>query len=274
MGVAVLFCASTSAFAEDQDALAEQTAPFAPAWEQAASYLFNDANRAFREAKDNPAVDERERQFGEAVTLLNIQPRKQENIARARTMLEALAGGQPPDALGNLARFFAARICEVHQDPPDREKAAALYRQVLEARSGNPVVELAAARLVLIEAAAAGNRDERLQRLAGMEPLAALLITPQGRREFHTRLGSAYLAEGDLAPGIAHLVRADKEGFTWPQAEGNTWLAIAEAARLKGDAPLAAAYYRKFLGKYQRDVRCYTAAQRLKEIQGLGAPQG
>ncbi len=235
------------------------------AWNLAEANLFNDSNKVFRDLKGQPGIDERERAFGEAVTYLNVQPRTPQNIALAQELLKTLTSGE--DMYPQLAGFYLARIDEDYLTPPEPERAKAAYLELLQRRTGNPLVESGAVRLALMAGLSASDPESLREALLATRPLAQNLLTREGRRDFHLNLGLALLKAGDLDTGLEELLAADAEGITRRLSERGAWVAIAEAARVTDKKEIAAKYYRKFLEKYGRDTRTFTVELRLKELE-------
>ena len=247
-------------------------APLEAAWRDAATFLFGEANRAFSDAKGERRVNEHERLLGEALTLLNLQPRTGANLALARERLETLASGSDSDdhASAVFAKYFLARIYERYSVPPRLDDARNLYRQLVESHAGNSVAEYGAAALVLIDLYENILATEREKRFAKLEELGALLKTPSGRRDYHLNMGNAYIDfEASRSKAIEHLIAGEAGGITRWQVESATWISIGELARVEGRNDLAVTYYGKFLAKYKRDNRHYTIQKRLEELAPL-----
>ncbi len=252
-------------------ATAQTPAPLNAAWTQAASFLTNESNQEFTRSKGLPGIDERERELGEAVTLLNVQPRTSGNIERARTLFKKLgADASSNDDTSIFARFFLARIDENYDDPPQPEAARKLYRELVEHHAGNPLAEAGAASLVLLDLYENIPTDERARRFDELEKLAPLLKTPSGRRDYQLNMGNAYVdfpeIAGAQAKALEHLQAADKEGISRWQSEALAWIAIGELARAENRNDLAAEYYGKFLAKYKRDNRHFTIQKALESL--------
>lgn len=249
-----------------------EAAPYANAWDDAATFLFNDANEAFH--AQGPAGTERERALGAAITLLNIQPRTTGNLVKARKELEQLSSGDARDEVAIFAKFFLARL-HAHYECPGASPAEAkrLYRELLHENAGNVIAEYSASALVLMELYDNIPAADRATRFAALEELLPGLKTPSGRRDFHLVMGYAYI---DFQPGHAnekameHLMAADREGITRWQSESEAWIAIGELARAEGRVDIATTYYGKFLAKYKRDNRHYSIQKRL---ESLATPQ-
>ncbi len=240
------------------------------AWLEASSFLVSEANRRFVAAKGLMGTDELERELGDAVTLLNVQPRTRGNIEKARIKLERLSGNRDNGEIAIFATYFLARLHEMHAQPPRLKDARTLYHRLLEEYPGNPIADRSASSLVLIDLYENISSEERARRFAALESLAPRLQSPSGKRDYHLNLGNAYIQFSEMersrARAIFHLLTAEKEGITRWQTEAATWVSIGELARVEGRNELAAEYYKKFLAKYPRDNRHYTIKKRLEAL--------
>lgn len=241
-------------------------------WEQASIFLFDEAHQSFRKAEGQEGVNERDRRLGEAVTLLALQPRTQGNILAAERILEQLGEENPHDATGLAARFHRARVHENHLTPPDIQTARVLYEGVISDASGNPLAELAAARLVLLDLFAAGNEPAALAAAEKrLRPLGETLQTDIGRREFHSAMGmSINLLRGDPQTALDHLMKATRFSFPMPQQETEILLVAGALAEEIGDYELARSIYTRFVDNFSRDSRNYSVRRLLED---LPAPQ-
>jgi len=238
----------------------------ATAWQDASRLLLKDAHRTFVETKVAAGPERREARFGEAITILNLQPRTDAHIGRSRRLLENLVAEHADDEVDVFARFFLARLLELHVQPAETAVARHLYRELVDAHPGDPLAERAAAQLVLIDAYADISPGERQRRLTALENLGPRLTTPAGRRDFYLNLGNACIDFGlgsDRA--LNYLLVADRAGITDPTTQANTWIAIGELARATGQIPLARTYYDRFLAAFPRDSRQTTIARRLED---------
>ena len=236
--------------------------PLDDAWEKADQFRFDEAYADFQRIRPTTDLEETECQYGQALCLLNIQPRRSESIERARKIFEAIS---KKDGLAALpSAFFLARISEFYTSPPNVEQAVAEYRRLLELKSGDPLVESGAVELVLIAFSDDKISADAIE--AGLEPLSDLLKSPEGSREFHYALGMRCIENGVFMPGLHHLRAADAIGFDSWQTEAGAWLAIAETARIVGDPKVAREYYERYLVKYPQDSRHYTVEERLRSL--------
>lgn len=240
----------------------------------ASRFLFNDAERTFTQATDGTA---RERELALALALLGAQPRSRQNIQSAESSLRALVASSPHDHVGRMARFHIGRILESHRfDPPQENELAearSIYLELLNDKTGHPLLELAASRIVLIDLMARNpGKQEIPSRVKELRSLQPLLQTESGQREFHLTLGNT-LVERECMPEAAldHLLAAAAFPQPLPQVRADNLLGVASLASHLGRNALAKEYFQKFLAEFQRDSRAYTVRQILTR---LDSPHG
>jgi len=240
-------------------------------WQAAATFLVSDAYQGFSHSK---ALGENDRKFGLAITLLNMQPRTQGNLERALKSFDEIAETVPKgEPLNALARFFAARVREFYLPAPDLPGASDAYLALIKESTGNPVIELAAARAVMIATFAEPSAGEQpIERVLALESLEPFLTTPEGRREFHAAMGYALLdLGGDVSKAVDHFLAADRVGYTHKAAAMRLWL-VAGAAAAKADRIREAlVFYGKMVDTYPNDPRTFTVRQHMKAL-GDAAP--
>lgn len=244
--------------------------PLEEGWEMAASLLFNDANKVFEKAAPSPELKERERTLGVAVTLLNVQPRLQSNLNRARELFGNLAANEEDDIAVD-ASYFLARMDAFYEAEPRLDEARSLYRSLIERHPGHLLAEYGVSQWVLMDLYDDIPPAKRAERFLDLETIGAQLQTVAGRRSYHLNMGNAYIdfdseTADSRSHAIRHLLAADAEGFTRWQVEAETWIAIGELARSEDRTELAKTYYEKFLAKYQRDNRHHTIRERLETL--------
>lgn len=244
------------------------------AWEKASSFLFNESFKTFEKVSPENVAEAREREFGLAVTLLNVQPRTQSNRTEAKALLEKLISENSNDETGIIACYLLGRFHEFHESPPRLDDARKMYRQLAEQHVGHVVAEQAVAALVMLELYENVSEAERLKRFEALDMWSGKLQTRLGRRQFHMNMGLAavtFRMGGERA--IRHLIAADREGITRWQSEVIVWLAIGELAALEGNKDLALTYYRKFLEKYKRDSRNYMIREKVQALEAGAQPR-
>lgn len=251
---------------------AEGPDPLSTAWEDAATFLFNEAHQQFESGKEGQPAEERERQLGEAVTLLNVQPRTRSNIDHAAAIFEQLRSGNPEDTPGVFATYFMARVHQFYDQPAQLGEARELYHELLEKHSGNVVAEAGAASLVLMDLYENVSDSERAKRFEDLEKIGPSLKTRLGRLGYHLNMGNAYIDfDGLPEKALEHLLAADADGIKSVQVESGTWIMIGELAETEKRPELALKYYDRFLSKYQRDNRHYMIRQRRDRLAGANS---
>lgn len=232
----------------------------------ASSFLVKDSHQAFARGGTLP---DGERKLGEALTLMNLQPRTETNLLRAVELFNEVSAESPPGTpLNGLARLFRARLQEFYLAQPDLEAARAEYLALVRESSGDPVLEMAGMRLVLLEAFADAPEKDNLARLEELEPLAPLLRSPAGRREFHTAMAFAILDNrGDKNRALDHFLAADREGLTRKASAFRLYLVAGQTAAQAGRPQDAVYFYRKLIETYPRDPRVFLVKERLRKIE-------
>lgn len=226
--------------------------------------LFEDAHADFAAQ----TTKNRETRFGEAVTLINVQPKTDGNLDRAAALLTAIMEEDSSDSLGVSARYYLARIAQIHRANPDNATALRLYRELSEISSPHPLAQRAVVQLALMELfeprLAPAEVRARFDRLAAR---GATLTEPSAVRDFNLVMGDAAL-RFNLGDGTAldHLLAADRSGIARATSQRDTWIRIAELGRRTGRNDVAITYYQRFLEKFLRDSRRRMVTERLTPL--------
>ncbi len=234
-------------------------------WDQTALGLFKDAHVAFAE---QPASAGREARFGEAVTLISLQPKTDANLDHAASLFEAIVAANATDDLGISSRYYLARIPQIHRATPDTAAALTGFRELAALDSPHPLAQRAVVQVALIELfeplLSASEVRARYDRLAQR---GASLTEPSALRDFHMVMGDAALrfSLGDTL-ALDHLLAADRAGIARAITKRDTWLRIAELGRRTGRTEVAKTYYAKFLDTFPRDSRRLTVKERLAAL--------
>jgi hypothetical protein len=236
----------------------------------ASSFLVEEAYQAFNQGV--PTLSSAERKFGLGISLMNIQPRTEKNLLLALDLFNEVSAELPPRTpLNGLARLLRARLREFYLTQPDRAAARADYLALINESSGDPVVEMAGARLVILEAFADAPEADNLARLEKLEKLAPLLRSTAGRREFHTAMAYALLDNnGDMNRALDHFLAADREGLTSHASALRLYLVAGDTAAQAGRKSEAIYFYRKLIGTYPRDTRVHMVKERLRKLEEGG----
>ena len=251
---------------------AERSARHTHAWEGIRMLQFNPSHGVFTELVDRDP-DDREALFGQAIALLNVQPRTEGNVDEARRILHTLKAEDGTDFFGAGARFFLARIEQAHLDPPDTSSAVRRLRDLaddLPDAIWGQLAMLKAAPALLYEPGI--DADERARRFEELQTRAQDIILDWVRRPFHVIMAQASL-DFDRTPeeALDHLLAADPENLIRWQMRADAYVQIGEIARELGRTELARAYYRKFHDEFPRDYRHYMVGRLLEELEG-GVP--
>ncbi|MFH1498892.1 MAG: hypothetical protein ABII82_13825 [Verrucomicrobiota bacterium] len=231
------------------------------AWEDAALNLTREAHRSFA------ALDGREARFGEAVTMLQLQPKTDPNIERAANLLEEVVAERADDELGIAARFYLGRLEQVHRTPLNPEAAAEHFAVLLRDFPGHPLTEQAVVKLALLELYAPGTPAEQLAAFEKFRRLGEELKTHDAIRDLNLTLGNAAqrLALGDEL-ALPCYIAAYRAGIHLTSVRGDTLVSIGELARKTGRHELAREHYQRFLEEFKRDNRRLTIRERLDSL--------
>jgi hypothetical protein len=234
------------------------------AWDQVALGLLREANEAFAEQPEG----DRKARFGEAITLINLQPKTDANLERAAALLTGVVSSGADDMFGVAARYYLARIAQFHRSSPDTREALRLYHELAALNSTHLLAQRAMVQIAIIELFEPGVAPEeiraRYERLSGR---GTSLTEASAIRDFNLVLAEAAL-RFKLGNSLAldHLIAADKAGLARPVTERDTWVRIAELARETGRNDVAIAYYRRFLTTFRRDSRNVMITERLNAL--------
>jgi len=234
-------------------------------WDQTALGLFKDAHVAFAQ---QPASSDREARFGEAVTLISLQPKTDANLDRAASLFGAIVTANATDDLGISSRYYLARIPQIHRATPDTVAALTGFRELAALESSHPLAQRAVVQVALIELfeprLPASEIRARYDRLASR---GAALTESSAIRDFNLVMGDAVLrfSLGDSL-ALDHLLAADRAGIARAITRRDTWLRIAELGRRTGRNDVAKTYYAKFLDAFPRDSRRLTVKERLAAL--------
>lgn len=220
------------------------------AWQASALNLFKDANHRFAD------LTGREARFGEAVTLLQVQPKTASNINRSASLLEQVRADNPGDELGIAALYHLGRLEQVHRMPVNPAAAIAHFNTLIQDHPGHPFTEQAITKLAIIELYAPDNAARRPAVFERFTALADTLVTSDARRDLNLTLGNAALrfGLGDERALERYLI-AEQAGIHLTTVRSSTLVTIGELARKLGRHDIAREHYQLFLKDFQRDDR-------------------
>jgi len=243
-------------------------------WREAAIFQFQEAHQTFL-SKASTGQEERERRLGTAITKLAIQPRTHWNIKEATNELKQLVDENRDDEIGRAARFYLARIYEVHTAPPDKSQARQLFYDLALEPECDIFKELAATRVLSIDLEEAASQGRNLSEvLKKLDLLAANLQTDLGKREYHTTAGlmlTALSDEPEAALRELEIAAAIPGGLS--RVRASVLLSAAAHAERLGQNQTARNFYSQFVEEFPRDFRRYAVEKILESLpEEDGAP--
>lgn len=229
-----------------------------PHWKEASKLLIREANNGFTDAAKRDSQN-RESRFGKAITLLELQPKTRSNVELAADLLDELAAEVPADKITIPARYYRARIEQVHRFEPDPAKAQEMFTALYRDHPEHPLAQAGLVKAATIDIYTSERDPQALAlELAEYRTLAATLTFPPAKRDLYLGLAAAearYFGESERS--LNDLLAADRIGIVQSQARASTWVRIAEVARKTGRTDIARRYYEMFLEKFPRDKRHY-----------------
>ncbi|PTY06013.1 hypothetical protein DB346_01215 [Verrucomicrobia bacterium LW23] len=247
-------------------------APATPSgWDFASRILADEAIRDFQaraRVEKDPAVL-RELRLGEAVALINSQPKSEEKLDEAARKFDALIADNGKDDIAIAARYYKARIAQRHRYTPDEKEAARLYKELFADHPDHLFAQLGMVKYTMMRIHEPGiPAADRAARLAEAEELLPKITNRLPRRDLHAELGFAWLHAsmgGNREKALAHFVEQNKLGIQRYSARADSLLRIANLAKELGKNDIAIAFYSRFIKEYPRDARNYTAVVLARE---------
>lgn len=263
-----VFCVCTvTAAATCQYSSAETEKSLANAWKTASLTLVNESNAEFREllAKDTP--DRRQLRFGEAATLINVQPKTAANLDNAVAVFQDLAEEDPNDDIAVYSRYLIGRVAQIHRLDADLELAANTYRELLRDHPQNKFAQRAVPKLAVIELFDPLRSPDDQTGALEIEAFAANLTDPLAIRDTALMLADYYtmIAPNDTK-ALENLLIANEQGIQRYKFRATVLVRIAELSRRTGNPDQAVDYYQMFLDEFQRDQRRTLIEERIEEL--------
>lgn len=238
-------------------------------WDQLALGLFNEADAKFEGlAAKSTGEAARQALYGEALALLNVQPRTQDNIEKSQQLFESISQARAMDDLALAARFMQARIAQIHIMPVNRERAEQIYSELSAGRSNHAITQRAKIKLTLLRIYATGIDDtERRSRFIEGEERAMSLSESGPLAQMHLLLAEAAqrLDYGNEIE-LKHLLSAEKAGIVKLRLRADVLVRIGNLARISGRDEMARVHYKTFLKENPRTNRRTTVEGYLKTL--------
>jgi len=231
------------------------------AWSEMAQYRFKEARAHFS------ALGTREGRLGEAVALLNLQPRTESNVQQAAALLTQIMADGDRDETGLTARYMLARISQMHGATDQEIDAAQRYRELLaDSPDNHPLAAQSVIKLAMLTLYSTALPREPSQRLELAAALQGRVKRPEALRDFHLLIGRAFLFY-QISPekALAHFEAAWEAGVQNFSNRSDVLVAIAELARKCGRLERARSAYEQFLIEFPRDDRGHAIKLILQE---------
>jgi len=239
------------------------------AWEKATNYRYNEAYRAFLRLKKSAATSiHREAAFGEALMLLNVQPKTAGNINRARELFITIESAGIEDDFAIQALYYTGRIFQTHQRVTDYENAARFFLRAIERAPDHAFGQLAVVKLANVWLYEPVPKSVKLERYGKLRELGENLTFRPARRDFNYVMGVACLCF-DISEerAIEHLKDLEQVGLHQPRSLSSLYARIGETARKIGDNATAREYFQKFLDEFPRELRTQLVRDRLNLVE-------
>ncbi|NJK92572.1 MAG: hypothetical protein HC904_12530 [Blastochloris sp.] len=237
------------------------------AWKEAASLLVNDSNRSFNQVQAGNPQEERELAYGQAATLINVQPKTNSNMDRAKEMLNRVIAGGDSDDLTVSSRYLLARIAQVHQLPPDDGEAIRLYSDLINKHPDHVLAQQALVKRANLQFFSTESKTPLQDRYALLLKEAGLVTEAEARRDYQML---AFVAGQRLnRPArelLGHLIQVEATGVVRDRALADLYVRLGEFANLAGEKKMAIHYYQTFLNGFVRDTRRLIVREKLAEL--------
>ena len=131
-------------------------------WIHASEYRYKAALREFRTLQNESTGPEKRRaRFGEALMLLNVQPRTVDKIESAREIFLDIAYEDPTDELSIRSIFYLGRINQVHQSAWDWHRASLYYEELIRRWPQHPFTQMGLSKYAMVQLYQPNSREER-----------------------------------------------------------------------------------------------------------------
>ncbi len=236
-------------------------------WRDAAAMLVDEANAEFRQLAAEESNSSREVRFGEAITLLGVNPKTEAQIDQAAAMLGKLAEAEPADQFSIPALYYQARIEQLHRFQPDIDAAMKFYEEVRRRDPAHPLADLSLVKLAIIQLAAETDEELVRKRVPEFQALRKTLASPPARRDLNLILAEVNESRlGDKEAALENILEAQRSGIARNAMQATAFVRTAELASAVGRTDLARDYYEKFIANFPREARLKLVKDRLAEL--------
>ena len=242
----------------------EETATVPTAWEKTTNSLFNDAFADFCSlsvAEGEPATRNVEILFGRALSLFNVQPKTSRNLKEAQDILEEIILTHADSPFSPAARYYLARIAELHQREPDLEKAKRIYRELMTSHPGSFFAQIAVIKFATLTLFEVTSPERKHLLYAELEPLAYNLTDPHLNSVYHFLLTDCAFRFGLPPEKALFHAQAAEGGLAWSRTRVDIYFWAGQAAIDLGRYDLAEDYFSRYLKASPRSIRSHYVRQ-------------
>lgn len=232
--------------------------------------LQQEAWRQFTALAEEPDadVDPRTIAYGKGLLLLNRQPVTQGALRDADGLFAQVAASGD-DEVALAARYYQARLRELHFEPKDPEAAQEIYAELITEAPASFWGQLSfmkSAQLLLWAEGEPADAAETLDTLWARGD--ALLTHPVMRRLFFRFLGEAYLLyEVSERKGRDAFLESAAHGFMSSNNAADMLLRIAGLSVRLDEPAVALAHYRQYLAECPLDTRHQLAEEAIAALE-------
>lgn len=227
------------------------------------------ANQAYRAAERTPTSDEageRAVRLAKGLALMNYQPRTDQTIRRALEHFAVLIGSGHEDEAAIVARYFQARIWQMHAEPADPARARAMYVELAVRHPKHPLAQYAWVKVGTMDLYLE-RKPDAATRIRRVEGYLEKLSDPAVRRSLRHVLGQAcQVLVDDPARALVHYEAALEDGLEKDNLRADVILRAAECARRVGKTDKARRYLSLYLERYPRSHATQVARELLGSL--------
>lgn len=247
-------------------------------WDLIIDFQFNHAAKALEERLNEGSQEGNYRMhLGYALALLNVNPRTEENINKAESVLLSIRKKDPNSEAGIAALYFLGRIASMYSGHTDIPKACAFYRTLIEENPGHFWSQMAASKYVMLQLYEPVPAAEKKRRFDEIEGLKVDWSQATLESQFHAALGFAAMrfSLGD-EKAYRHFLRVieteERFGRYQSRFQEDVLIALAEFARKTGRNEVALHYYREMLRVAPNDRRNTMVKDRIRNLESQVKP--
>ncbi len=218
-------------------------------WQSLSYGFYRDAGDAFLRAGDS-----REARLGAAIAQINRSPITATSLAGARRQLEALF--VTDDEIAHAARYFLARLHQLHPIAPDPAAAARQFETLVATGADDVWCRLALVKLAILQLTTLPAPGGFEARLATVTSCFTRTADAGAQRDLHLVVAEVRLHHQRYDSGTrAHLQAALAAPALNDDIRADLLIQIARISEILGETETSRSYYQRFLREFPRDRR-------------------